>query len=170
MKRILYALVAMTAVVAPSVARAQMTANAVYGAGAHGYDWAIGTWSCTNTMPSPMGGPTQTTLTVSKANNGAVFYRSTGANFDNVWYNVYLPAKRMWTSPFILADGSYGTESTSQTGKKIVWVGSAYFGSSGKMMPIRDTNVIGPDKYTDLGEYRSGGVWKAQYNVACTRT
>jgi hypothetical protein len=121
-------------------------------------------------MPSPMGGPTHTTLTVSKANNGAIFYRSTGTNFDNVWYNVYVPAKKMWTSPFILADGSYGTESTSQTGKKIVWVGTATFGDSGKMMPIRDTNSISPNNYADLGEYRSGGVWKAQYNVSCART
>jgi hypothetical protein len=170
MKRFLCVIAGMMAVVAPAVVHPQMMSSAMYGAGPHGYDWAIGTWSCTNTMPSPMGGPTHTTLTVSKANNGAIFYRSTGTNFDNVWYNVYVPAKKMWTSPFILADGSYGTESTSQTGKKIVWVGTATFGDSGKMMPIRDTNSISPNNYADLGEYRSGGVWKAQYNVSCART
>jgi hypothetical protein len=170
MKRFLCVIAGMMAVVAPAVVHPQMMSSGMYGAGPHGYDWAIGKWSCTNTMPSPMGGPTHTTLTVSKANNGAIFYRSTGTNFDNVWYNVYVPAKKMWTSPFILADGSYGTESTSQTGKKIVWVGTATFGDSGKMMPIRDTNSISPNNYADLGEYRSGGVWKAQYNVSCART
>src|SRR5579863_1848732 len=170
MQRFLCAFVATAAVVAPCVARPQMMSSEMYGAGPHGYDWAIGTWSCTNTVPSSMGGPTRTTLTVSKANGGAVYYRSTGTNFDNAWYNVYFPAKKMWTSPFILADGSYGTESTWQTGKKIVWVGSAYFAASGKMMPIRDTNVIGPNRYSDLGEFRSGGAWKTQYNVSCTRT
>jgi hypothetical protein len=170
MNRFLCAILAIMSVVAPSAARPQTMSSSMYGAGPHGYDWAIGTWSCTNTMPSQMGGPTQTTLTVSKANGGAIFYRSTGANFDNVWYNVYVPAKKSWTSPFILADGSYGTESTSQTGKKIVWVGTAYFSDSGKTMPIRDTNSIGPNKYTDLGEVRSGGAWKMQYDVSCTKT
>ena len=170
MKRFFCAVIAAAAVAAPSVARPQVMASAMYGAGPHGYDWAIGTWSCTNTMPSPMGGPSRTTLTVSRTSGGAIFYRSTGTSFDNSWYNVYEPARKMWVSPFILSDGSYGTESTSQTGKTIVWVGTAYFGSSGKTMPIRDTNTIEANKYSDLGEYRSGGAWKPQYNVSCTKT
>ena len=49
-----------------------------------------------------------------------------------------------------------------QTGKKIVWVGTAYFADSGKMMPIRDTNTIGMNEYNDLGEVRSGGAWRAR--------
>jgi hypothetical protein len=156
--------------VAPYAAQGQMMSTSMYGAGPHGYDWEVGTWSCTNTMPSPMGGPTNTTLRVTRTSAGAIFYRSTGANFDNSWYNVYVPSKKMWVSPFIVSDGSYGTESTAQTGKKIVWTGSAYFAGSGKTMQIRDTNVIAPTKYSDLGEVRSGGTWKTQYNVSCTRT
>ena len=171
MKKILWVFCAMMAAGVPVVALPQMMSAAMNGAGPHGYDWMVGTWSCTNTLPSPMGGPKRTTLTVSKANGGAIMYRSTGINFDNVWYNVYSASKRTWTSPFIIADGSYGTESTSQTGKKIMWVGSAYFADSGKTMPVRDTNTFsGPNKYKDLGEQRSGGVWKVQYVVSCART
>jgi hypothetical protein len=155
----------------PAVVRAQMTSTSiVYGAGPHGYDWAIGTWSCTNGMPSPMGGPTNTTLTVTRTNGGAIMYRSVGTNFDNSWYNVYVAKSKSWVSPFIVADGSYGTEATSQTGKKIVWTGTAVDGSSGKTMKIRDTNVIFEKRYTDLGEYWSAGAWKAQYNVTCVRS
>ncbi|MGC1381894.1 MAG: hypothetical protein WA814_12830 [Candidatus Baltobacteraceae bacterium] len=144
--------------------------SSTYGAGPHGYDWAIGTWTCTNTVPSAMGGPTNTTLTVVRTNNGALLYRSVGTNFDNTWYNVYLPKTKSWVSPFILADGSYGTESTAQTGGKIVWTGTAFDAASGKTMAIRDTNTIGTTKYGDLGEYRSHGAWKTQYEVTCTKT
>jgi hypothetical protein len=170
MKKSLCAIGVAFAVLVPSAALPQMTSSADYGNGPHGYDWMVGTWSCTNSMPSPMGGPAQTTLTVSKTNGGVIFYRSTGTNFDNSWYNVYVPSKKMWISPFIVSDGSYGTESTSQTGGKIVWVGTAYDGGSGKTMAIRDTNVAGANKYTDLGEARFAGVWKEQYKVTCTRT
>ncbi len=170
MQRFLGSIALVALALVPCAAQSQMMAKSMYGAGPHGYDWAVGTWSCTNAMPSPMGGPTKTTLTVMRTSAGAIFYRSTGTNFDNSWYNVYVPSKKMWVSPFILADGSYGTESTNQTGAKIVWTGSAYDGDSGKSMQIRDTNTIGPTKYSDLGEFRSGSTWKMQYNVTCTKT
>jgi hypothetical protein len=85
-------------------------------------------------------------------------------------YNVYVPSKKMWISPVSAADGTYGSESTSQTGTKIVWAGSTYFPDSGKTMPTRDTIVNSPNKTTDLGELSSGAVWKEQYNITCTRT
>lgn len=168
MSRFLFAVTLAVLALAPSAAQSQMTAS-MYGVGPHGFDGFVGTWSCTNTIPSPMGGPVHTTLTVTKTNAGAIFYRSVGANFDNSWYNVYMPSKKMWASPFIVSDGSYGTETTMQSGKKIVWVGTAYFADSGKTMPIRDTNMLSLNRYDDLGEVRSGGAWKAQYSVSCTR-
>ncbi len=170
MKRLLWLIMPAALVVLPCAAQSQMMSASMYGAGPHGYDWAIGTWSCTNSMPSPMGGPNSTTLKVTRTNGGAIFYHSAGENFDNSWYNVYVPKTKTWVSPFIVADGSYGTESTAQTGKKIVWTGSAFFAESGKTEQIRDTNVISAVKYTDLGEVQSAGTWKTQYNVACTKT
>ncbi|MBV8373358.1 MAG: hypothetical protein JOY69_08875 [Candidatus Eremiobacteraeota bacterium] len=146
-----------------------VAAAGTFGAGPHGYDWEIGTWSCTNSMPSPMGGPSKQTLTVSRTNGGAIMYRATGSNFDNVWYNVYLPNTQSWVSPFVVANGTHGSESTSQTGAKVVWVGVAY-DATGKMMHVRDTNSLGLTKYTDLGEYQSGGAWKEQYLVSCVKT
>jgi hypothetical protein len=169
MKNLLWSIL-LTTLVVPCTAQAQTMAASVYGAGPHGYDWAIGTWSCTNSVPSPMGGPSSTTLTVARTNGGAIYYRATGTNFDNSWYNVYVPKTKSWVSPFILADGSYGTESTTMTGKKIVWTGTAFDSSSGKSVPIRDTNTISATKYSDLGEMQSGGTWKTQYNVSCTKS
>lgn len=146
------------------------TSGPAYGAGPHGYDWAIGSWSCVNAMSSAMGGPARQTLTVRKTDGGAIYYRSTGTNFDNSWYNVYVPSKRMWVSPFIVADGSYGTESTMQSGPKIVWVGTATDGTTNRTMQIRDTEVITANHYSDYGEMRTlTGHWKEQYNVVCRR-
>jgi hypothetical protein len=173
MKKFLFYVALAAVALAPAAAQSQMMSatTTVYGAGAHGFDAFVGTWSCTNVMPSPMGGPTHTTLTVARTSlPGVIYYHSVGTGFDNAWYNVYVPSKKMWQSPFIVSDGSYGTETTTQTGKKIVWVGTAYFAASGKTMSIRDTNVNSPNKYTDLGEVQSGGAWKTQYSVSCTRS
>lgn len=170
MKRILPFLTLATLIVAPCAAPAAsgpMSAT-MYGAGPHGYDWAIGSWSCTNAMPSPMGGPSKQMLTVTPTKAGAILYRATGANFDNSWYNIYVPSNNSWVSPFIVSNGTYGTESTSQSGKKIVWTGTAY-DSSGKSMRVRDTDAIGVGKYADLGEVESGGRWKTQYSVTCMK-
>lgn len=116
-----------------------------------------------------MGGPSSQTLTVTKTSAGALMYHATAPNFDNVWYNVYKPNSKSWVSPFILADGSFGTESTSQTGPKIVWIGTAT-DPGGNKMQIRDTNTFDGSKYSDLGEYQSGGAWKPQYNMTCTKS
>jgi hypothetical protein len=140
------------------------------GAGPGGYDWQIGTWSCINPAPSAASGPAHQTETISKTSGGAILIHTTGTDFDFSDYDVYVPTKKMWVSPVSGADGTYGSESTSQTGKKIVWAGSAYFPDSGKTMPTRDTVVNSPNKYTDLGEFNSGGAWKELYNITCTRT
>jgi hypothetical protein len=169
MKRFYCSMVLIALAVAPGAAQSQMMSASMYGLGPHGFDWVVGTWSCTNTMPSPMGGPARTTLRVIRTSSGAIFYRSIGTGFDNSWYNVYSAKTKSWTSPFIVSDGSYGTETTSQTGRTIVWTGMAY-DASGKMMRIRDTNVNSPKRYSDLGEVWSGGTWKTQYNVTCVRS
>ena len=171
MKRLLGLVTFAALAIAPfgALAQPQPIPSSMYGAGPHGFDWAIGTWSCNNAMPSPAGGPSTQTVVVTRTNGGAIFYHATGANFDNSWYNVYVPRTKTWLSPFILADGSYGTESTTQTGQRILWIGSAT-DAAGSTMHIRDTNVISAAKYTDLGEFQSGGTWKPQYSVTCTRT
>lgn len=168
MKRFVLSIVAATAMLIPSAVYSQTMSSSAIGAGPSGYDWAVGTWTCTNAIPSAMGGPSTQTLTVSKTSSGAIMYHATGANFDNTWYNVYVPKTKSWTSPFIVADGTYGTESTSQSGAKIVWTGTAT-DATGKSMPVRDTNAFSGSKYTDLGEYQSGGAWKAQYKISCTK-
>lgn len=144
------------------------TAAATPGDGPHGYDWALGTWSCHNALPSPMGGPAKQTLTVTRTAAGPLVYHAVGIGFDNIWYNVYVPKTKSWTSPVIISDGTYGSESSAQTGRKIVWTGVAY-SASGKATRIRDTYAIGNEKYADLGEYLSGGTWKTQYSVTCTK-
>ena len=143
----------------------------MYGVGPHGFDWMIGKWSCTNSMPSPMGGPSTSMSTVTASNGHGVFFRNTSKNFDNSYYLQYVSKTKAWLAPVIYADGSYGSESTSQTGKKIVWTGSVFDAASSKTMQVRDTWVIpSAAKFTDLGEVQSAGTWKTQYNVTCTKT
>ena len=169
MKRLLLPIMLTIFALAPCAVHSQTMSASSYGVGPNGFDWAVGTWSCANSMPSPMGGPTSQTLTITKTNGGAIMYHFTGGNFDYVSYNVYMPKTKSWISPFILADGTYGTESTNQTGAKIVWTGTAT-DATGTTVQVRDTNVFQASKYTDLGEVQSGGAWKAQYKLTCTKS
>ena len=169
MKRFLWSIAAVALVLVPSIAQSQTIPSTV-GAGPHGFDWQVGTWSCSNSMPAtPLGGPSTQTENVSRTSGGAIFYHFTGDNFDSSGYNVYVPTKKMWVSPLSVADGTYGTESTTQSGKKIVWTGTAV-DAAGKTTQIRDTIAYGDTNYTDLGESLSAGVWKAQYKLTCTRS
>lgn len=169
MNRFLLAIAVVLAAIAPSAARSA-DASTSYGVGPHGYDWQIGTWSCLNSTPSVESGPAHQTMTVTKAENGAIVFHTIGTNFDFTSYDVYVPGKKMWLGPYSGSDGTYGNESTSETGKKVVWVGSTYFPDTGKTMPTRDTYVNSAGKYTDLGEINSGGVWKKQYVLTCTKS
>ena len=110
------------------------------------------------------------TVTITKTNSGAILFHHVGPNFDSVWYDVYVPAKKMWASPSSADDGSYTNESTSQTGKTVVWSGSTYYPSSGKTFEWRDTFVNGAEKFSYVGEQRSGGTWQKQYAQTCTKT
>jgi hypothetical protein len=85
---------------------------------------------------------------------------------------VYVAKTKKWLGPFALADGSYGSESTTQTGKTTVWTGPVFYAATGKTMQNRDTYVIfSSTKYTDLGELQSeDSTWKTQYKVTCTKT
>lgn len=167
MKRI-FLICALAAVLVPAAARSQTSAT--FGAGPNGYDYMIGTWSCVNSMaPSAMGAPAEETQTVSKS-GGVLLFHSTGKNLDVSSYNVYVAKKKMWLSPFAVADGTYGSESTAQTGKTVVWTGSLYDPGSGKTLPTRDTYTNEATKFIDLGENQIGGTWKAEYRLTCTKT
>jgi hypothetical protein len=168
MKRFLWSIAAAALVILPSVARTQTSPT--FGAGPNGYDYMIGTWSCVNSMaPSAMGAPAQQTMTVSKG-GGALFFHSTSEALDFTSYNVYVPSKKMWVSPVSGSDGTYGSESTAQSGKTVVWTGSAYQPPLGKMLPIRDTYTNEATRFVDLGETQIGGTWKAEYRLTCTKS
>jgi hypothetical protein len=100
------------------------------------------------------------------------FFRNTGQDFDSTGYLVYVAKSKSWLNPFTVAEGSYGSESTTQTGKKIVYTGSFYNATSGKTVESRDTYTTADDlkSQTDLGEFMSGGTWKALYNTTCTKS
>lgn len=173
MKKVLL-FVALAALAAtPGVAQAQPMAMsaATLGVGAHGWDSLIGTWTCTNTTPSAIGGPSTTTIKVSRSTAGPqLFIRISGTNFDATSYQVYSAKTKTWWNPSAYADGSYSSESTTQTGKKTVWSGPYVNAASGKTMQIRDTYAfVSSNKFTDLGEYQAGGAWKTQYTNTCTR-
>jgi hypothetical protein len=158
-------------VVAPCTAQsASAMSPATIGLGPHGWDFLIGTWTCKNSVPSAMGGPATTTLTVTRS-IGALSFHVNGSNFDALGYVVYAPKTKMWWNPSSTANGAYGTESTQQSGKRTVWSGPFVDPSSGKTMQVRDTYTFSNmTTYTDLYQVELGGTWKTEGNSTCTKT
>jgi hypothetical protein len=175
MKRLIIALAACAAIPALSLAgsalgNTPMSISAV-GAGPHGYDWMVGTWSCTNPMrPSELGALASTTLTVTKVKDGSVMIRTASPNGDVTSYDTYLPKTKTWYSPYADSGGKYGTETTQETGKTIRWVGT-FYDTDGTVTPIRDTfTMLSMTKQVDLSEAKVGGVWKVMAKTTCTKS
>ena len=175
MKRLVVALTACTAVLAPSLAGPALGATpmsiSAVGAGPHGYDFMVGTWSCTNPMqPSELGSLASTTLTVTKVKDGNIMIRTASPNGDVTSYNAYLAKTKTWYAPFADSGGKYGTETTQGTGKTIRWLGT-FYDADGTMRPIRDTfTMLSMTKQVDLSEAKVGGVWKATAKTTCTKS
>src|SRR5579864_2287047 len=104
MKRLVVAFTACAAVLAPGLAGpalgdTQMSMSAV-GVGPHGYDWMVGTWSCTNPMhPSELGALASTTITATKVKDGNIMIRTASPNGDVTSYNAYLGKTKTWYAP-----------------------------------------------------------------------
>jgi hypothetical protein len=141
------------------------------GMGPHGYDFLIGSWSCKNKMPSTMGGPATTTAVIAHSANGTLSFHATAAGFDAMGYIVYAPKTKTWWNPSAASNGSYGAESTHQTGKKTVWSGPFVDPSSRKTVQVRDTYTFeSGTTYTDLYQVERGGTWKTEGDSTCSKT
>ncbi|HTU81531.1 MAG TPA: hypothetical protein VMF61_05350 [Candidatus Acidoferrales bacterium] len=171
MRQFLSILAVAVVALAPCAARSQTSAMASnIGVGPHGYDFAIGTWSCTNAAPSGMSGPATSTLTLARNAQGSLTFHSTGAGFDTSGYVAYNSKSKMWWNPAAFGDGSYSVESTRQKGSRTVWTGTFFDASTRTTTTIRDTYSFSPTKYTDLGQMQSGGGWKTVSNLTCTKS
>jgi hypothetical protein len=156
---------------APCAVLSQPMSLSMVGVGSHGYDFMIGSWSCTNSVPSRVGGPSTSRFTISRSANGALFVRSTAANYDTASYVVYSSKTKTWWSPTAYADGSYNMESTRQTGAKTVWTGTLFDAASGRANPIRDTFTFpNPTTQTDITQVQIGGTWRTEANSTCTKS
>jgi hypothetical protein len=143
------------------------------GVGAHGYDFIVGTWSCTNSMPpSPVGGPATSSWTIGRsAVPGAFSFHLTGKNFDGAGYIFYDAKTKTWWTTAAYPNGDYSAESSKGTGQKVVFVGP-YFAAADKFATsqIRDSlTFIGLTKLTDVGASETGGTWKTTYNNTCVK-
>lgn len=139
------------------------------GVGPHGYDFLVGTWTCKNGMPGPMSGPALSTVVISRS-GGTLAFHATGTGLDAMGYIVYTPKTKTWSNPSATSTGGYGTETTTQTGKKATWTGPASDGS-GKTMQTRDTyTFVNATSYTDLFQVEQGGTWKTEGNSTCTKS
>ena len=166
-----FLLIALFALAPCAAQSASAMSPATIGVGAHGYDFLIGSWTCKNSMPSPMGGPATTMAAISRAANGALSFHATGTGFDGMGYVVYAAKTKTWWNPSSASNGSYGTESTQQTGKKTTWTGPVVDASSGKTMQQRDTYTFeNATTYTDLYQIQQGGAWKTEGNSTCTKS
>lgn len=157
---------------APSAALSSPMALSMVGVGSRGYDFMIGGWSCRNTVPTRLSGPTSSRFTVSRsAASGSLFIRSMAANYDVTSYVTYSTSTRTWWSPTAYSDGSYNIESTRQTGARVVWTGTLFDASSGQLHPIRDTFTFSnPTTQTDVTQVQIGGAWRTQNNSTCTKS
>jgi hypothetical protein len=171
MKRLPIVLTACAAVLAPGLALANtpMPVSAV-GIGPHGYDYLVGSWSCSNPMhPSELGALATSTQTAVKVKDGNIMIRTASPNGDVTSYNTYLAKTKTWYGPFADSGGKYGTESTQGTGKTIVWVGT-FYDTDGTATPIRDTyTMLSMTKQIDLSEAKVGGAWKVTAKTTCTK-
>lgn len=173
MKKLLWFITVAALVAAPCAARAQSTmmSSSMLGVGPHGWDYYVGTWTCSNSVPSAMSGPASQTLTVSRSHAGGLFFRVTAKSFDESGYVTYAMNTKTWWNPASYYDGSYSLETSTDTGKKNVWTGTYFNAASGKTMPIRDTyTMLSPTNYTDMTQLKSGAVWKTSYNGNCTKS
>lgn len=172
MKRLLLPAVFAAFVMAPCIAPAQSPMSASsYGVGPHGWDYYIGTWTCTNTMaPSAQSGPATVAVKISASNAGApLFFRATGPGYDQSGYVSYVSKTKTWSNPASYSDGSYSLESTTQTGKKTTWSGTYFNAASGTTAHLRDTYTLNPGRYTDLTEMNTGSGWKTTASSTCTK-
>jgi len=173
MKKLLFfvSLAALLSVQFVAQSRPVAASMATVGAGPNGYDWLIGTWSCTNKNPSPVAGPANSTFTAARANTGTtLLIRSKGKGFDTSSYLTYASKSKTWWAPAAFADGSYEVESSTGTGNKVTFSGT-YYGASGPAMKVRDVyTLLSPTKQNDLGQAQSGGTWKTLYDVTCTKS
>lgn len=175
MKRLIVALAAFAAVLAPNLAlRAlgdtPMSVSAV-GVGQHGYDYMVGTWTCTNPMhASELGALASTTITATKLKDGNIMIRTASPNGDVTSYSTYVAKTKTWGAPYADSGGKYGTETTQGTGKTIHWVGT-FYDTDGTVTPIRDTfTMLSMTKQVDLSEAKTGGAWKVVAKTTCTKS
>jgi len=175
MKRLVFIMLAVaTAALLPSLAAraSDPMSMSTVGAGQTGYDWFVGTWSCKNTMaPSKLGALPSSSLTATKLKDGNIMIRAASPNGDVTAYNSYLSSSKMWYSPYADSGGYYGSESTQQSGKTILWTGTFYSPTGGAATPIRDTyTMLSMTKQYDLSEAKIGGAWKATAKTTCTKS
>lgn len=175
MKRFVVALAACAVVFAPSLAgpalgATPMSVSAV-GAGPHGYDYMVGTWTCVNPMhPSELGALASTTLTATKVKDGNIMIRTASPNGDVTSYSTYIAKTKTWYGPFADSGGKFGTEMTQGSGKTIRWVGT-FYDADGTATPIRDTfTMLSMTKQVDVSEAKVGGVWKVTAKATCTKS
>jgi hypothetical protein len=156
--------------IAPGAGLAQSTMT--MGEGIHGYDFLIGSWTCTNSNPGPMTGPASASIvgTAAGAHN-AIALRFTGTGLDSSSYISYDPKSNVWSSPAASADGTWAVETTKESGAKVTWSGSGPDPTSGKTVQFRDTFTRpAADTYVDLSELNTGGGWKSIATFTCTKS
>jgi hypothetical protein len=157
------------AVLAAPAQSASPMASGMPGVGPHGFDFLIGTWTCKNSIPSPMGGPATTTVAITRGVSGSLEVHVSGAGFGAMGYTIYASGTKTWWNPSAYSNGAYGTESSPGTGKKSVWTGPIT-DAAGKTMQQRDTYTwLSASTFTDLYQIETGGTWKTEGNSTCTK-
>jgi hypothetical protein len=160
-------------VAAPGLAGAQSSMMSGMANGPHAYDWMIGTWTCTNSVPNALAGPATQTLTATRsATTGAIIWRYTGSNYDQYGFISYEAPTHTWWMSWAYPGGSIGNEASTMTpGKKTVWNGSIFDATNGTHFHVRDTLTIdSPTKFVDVGVNDASGSMKTDYDGTCVKS
>ena len=141
------------------------------GVGAHGYDFLIGHWDCTNSAPYSIYDPLRFSLTYGPAGTDGTLLgvqRATGYGEVELLL-VYADDLRAWVRSYSSADGSHGKEASQDTGPKIVWIGSEVNSETGATNSRETWTFQSLAEYNDLSEDQFKGKWKVTGNVNCRK-
>jgi len=158
-------------VLAPGFTVAQSSPS-VIGSGPHAYDWAIGTWSCTNAAPGGKAAPANQVMATRSDTTNAIVLHFIGKDSDQYAFLSYEAPSRTWWVSSALPGGDISNESSTMAGKKTVAFNGSYFvAAKGTHFHIRDTiTLASATKYIDQGADDSKGSMQTNNTSTCTKS
>jgi hypothetical protein len=158
----------------PSTATATTLPLTMIGSGAHGYDFLIGRWNCTDSAPYSIYEPLKLSISYGRAgtDDGTLLgiVRSRGYPDEDDVLVAYVPEANVWVMSYGSTEGFRGKEATQEVGQKIIWVGSEGDRRTGSMNSRDTWTFQSLTAYNDLAEEQIHGRWTVVGNYTCGKS